>query len=97
MERCQTILPPCPPALTTFRASLGALWFRASSAVRSVFHRASQPPRRPRPTARGPEACTPVLSAPTSSGERRPPPRAPESMLADDRWLRPTEVLPPHG
>jgi hypothetical protein len=97
MERCQTILPPCPPALTTFRASLGALWFRASSAVRSVFHRASRPPRRPRLTAPVQEPCTPVLSAPTSSGQLTLPQCVPQAMLADDRWLRPTEVLPPNG
>lgn len=95
MERCQTILPPRPPPLTTFRASLGALWFRASSAVRSALQRASRPPRRARLSAPEDEPCAPILACPADVDS------APQTSLEhetpeDDRWLRPTEVLPLH-
>jgi hypothetical protein len=92
MDRCQTILPPQPPPLTTLRASLGALWFRASTAIRGALYRASRPPRRARLTPVN-EPCTPVLLSPVSNQGASPihsPPATPE----DDRWLRPTQVLP---
>jgi hypothetical protein len=95
MERCQTILPPRPPPLTTFRASLGALWFRASSAVRGALQRASRPPRRARLSAPENEPCTPILVSPAydDSAPQRP---LQQETPEDDRWLRPTEVLPLH-
>jgi hypothetical protein len=96
MERCQTILPPPPPPLTTFRASLGALWFRASSAVRRVLHRASRPPRRARIATSANEPVTPVLVAPACNGDTL---RIIEAATTpeDDKWLRATQVLSPGG
>jgi hypothetical protein len=92
MERCQTILPPAPPPLTTFRASLGALWFRASSAFRVALRRSSRPPRRVSLAVATNEPVTPVLTAAACNGGTLPMidgAITPE----DDKWLRPTQVL----
>ena len=91
MDRCQTILPPQPPPLTTLRASLGALWGRVSRAFRGALRRASRPPPRPRVLTAS-AAATPVLVAPVSN-ELAPPVDSPQGTPEDDRWLRPTQVL----
>jgi hypothetical protein len=96
MDRCQTILPPQPPAFTTLRASLGALWFRISTAFRGAVRRASRPPPRPRILTASPlltpVLVTPVLVAPVSD-ELASPVHSPQGTPEDDRWLRPTQVL----
>jgi hypothetical protein len=92
MDRCQTILPPQPPGLTTLRASLGALWFRLSSAFRGALRRASRPPPRPRITTAN-ALSAPVFVTPASNPCASPV-RAPQGTPEDDKWLRPTQVLP---
>lgn len=96
MDRCQTILPPEPPALTTLRASLGAFWFRTSTALGKALRRASQPSPQARPAAPWNEPGTPVLTAPIGNAGTDPS-SAPQVTPEDDSWLRPTQVLPPPG
>jgi hypothetical protein len=97
MDRCQTILPPRPPPLTTLRASLGALWFRLSTALLAALRRAARPARRAtRLTDGGLQVCTPILTAPIIN-EGTAPISAQQETPADDRWLRPTAPLPQRG
>lgn len=105
MELRQTMLPPPPPPMTAFRASLGALWFRASCAVSSALRRHAKRNRAPIPRnlrltpAEVVTPLTPVLVAAARNGHTLPlvsdalsPILTPE----DDKWLRPTEILMNH-
>jgi hypothetical protein len=95
MESRQTILPPPPPPFVTLRASLGALWFRATSAVHGALHHTAARSRRARPQCSAPipaQILTPLPQAPSYSGvtlrmiSRRTCP-------INDKWLRSTHVL----
>ena len=99
MARCLTILPPRPPPLTAFRAALGALWFRVTGA----FQRALRLARRaytPPPPTRMSEPSAQVGSWHAFHGTAAAPlirNETPEQEVPeDDKWLRPTEVLPLH-
>lgn len=88
MDRCQTILPPQPPALTTLRASLGALWGHVAGALRGAVRRASRPRIGALKAPGVPSFAAPVSNALAS------PVDAAQGTPDDDKWLRPTRSLP---
>ena len=96
MDRCQTILPPPPPPMTAFRATLGALWFRISSAGHRALRVVRRAPTGPRRLATGNAPATPILSLHALTGQAGPT-SAQRVTPEDDRWLRPTQVLPLQG
>ena len=93
MERCLTILPPPPSWLTTVRAALGARWFRSASAMRCALRRTQRAPVRAAIVMN--ERVTPMLSLHACDALAAPS-SADRITSEDDRWLRPTETLPPN-
>lgn len=92
MERRNTILPPPPGLFTAFRAALGAFWFRATTAC----HGAARAPVRARLAVVAiavSEPGTPIMSCNALAA----PSSADRITREDDRWLRPTEILPLRG
>ncbi len=95
MDFHQTVLPPPPSTLISLRASLGALWFRASSAVHDAIRHNAARTRRARPRIALPaptEALASLLEAPSFEGATlRKIPRV--TCPINDKWLRTTHVL----
>jgi hypothetical protein len=96
MDRCLTILPPRPPPLTAFRAAVGARWFAVISAFRRALRLARRASAPPPPPARMSEPSTKSVSL-HAFHDTAPAPAGPHETPDDDKWLRPTEVLPLRG
>lgn len=82
--------------MTAFRAALGALWFRIAGAVHRALRLARRAPAGPRRLATLNAPATPILSLHAFTGQSGPS-SAQLVTPEDDRWLRPTQVLPLQG
>ena len=95
MEFRQAILPPPPPPLTSLRASIGALWFRVTSAVQWALRLNAARVRRSQPPMLMPAPLESVVSIyDVVSYSSVPMPKAPRlTCPLNDKWFRNTQVL----